>query len=77
MKLWQFLSLVNIQLVAAHEKKKKLYIHNVQPPPPFLQGGSASNQIFKKGGELDRGKGLKVSPFRGGVTFFRGDAIFT
>ena len=27
-------------------------------------------------GELDRGKGLKISTFRGGVTFFRGGCNF-
>ena len=48
-KLWQFVSSVNIQLVGAHEKKKKLlYIHIVQPPLSAGGGGegSASSQVF-------------------------------
>ena len=53
-KLWQFLSSVNIQLVGAHEKKKKLYIHSVQLPLSAGGAGrSASNQIFKKEGGLE------------------------
>ena len=74
-KLWQFLSSVNIQLVGAYEKKKKLYIHSVQPPPFCKGGGSGSNQIFKKGGELDREKGFKISTFRGD-DFFQGGCNF-
>ena len=26
-------------MVGAHEKNKKLYIHNVHTPPPFCKGG--------------------------------------
>ena len=54
-------------------KEEKLYIHSVQPQPPFCSRGgggrSASNQIFKKGGEPDRGRDLKISTFRGGDVF--------
>ena len=31
---------------------------------------------FQKGGELDRGKGLKISTFRGGSDFFQGGCNF-
>ena len=75
-KLWQFLSLENIQLVVAHEKKKN-YTFIVCNPNPLSAAGvvgggggrSASNQIFKKGEEPDRGRDLKISTFRGGDVF--------
>ena len=41
------------------------------PPPPFCRGDWASNQIFKKGGWLDR-----TSTFRGGLLGKRGDDFF-
>ena len=47
-ELWQFLSSVNIQVVGAHEKKKKLYIHSVHPSS--LQGVELSTQISKMEG---------------------------
>ena len=68
---WQFLSSVNIPVVGAHEKKKKLHIHNVHLPP-FLQGGWATNQIFKLGvGRLTRTQLLEKVPGKEGVTFFQ------
>ena len=62
-KLWQFLSLENIQLVVAHEKKKN-YTFIVCNPNPLSAAGGGGREIsfqpnFQKGGRAWQGEGLK------------------
>ena len=63
-------------MVGAHEKNKKLYIHNVHTHPPFCKGGEVEPLTkFSKwgGGWLDKNSTFRGSCWeRGGMNFFQG-----